>query len=194
MTHAYSPTITASELANRLGSQIKGKVILTTGASPSTLGSSFVHSIATASPSLLILAGRNATKLEKVASKISEANPQVQIRVLELELSSLAAVRDSAAKINAWIDVPHIDVLMNNAGVMAIDFKLSPEGVESQFATNRLGHFLFANLLMDKILAASEPRIVNVSSDGHRLSPMRWGDYNFEVSMNHACPLTADSY
>jgi len=101
MAHTYSPTITASELANKLGSQIKGKVILTTDVSPSTLDSSLVRSLATARPSLLILAGRNATKLEKVASTISVATPQVQIRVLELYLSSLAAVRNSAARINA---------------------------------------------------------------------------------------------
>lgn len=183
MAQTYSPTSTANELANDLASQINGKVVLTTGVSPSTLGSSFVQLIATAQPKLLILAGRNTTKLEKVASTISAAHPRVQIRLLELDLFSLAAVRDSAAKVNAWDDVPHIDILVNNAGVMATEFKLSPEGVESQFATNHLGHFLFANLVMDKILAASEPRIVNVSSDGHRLSPMRWGDHNFEVGI-----------
>lgn len=183
MVHTYSPTTTASELANGLASHIKGKIILTTGVSPSTLGSSFATSIAKAQPALLIIAGRDTTKLEKVAATILEALPQVPIRVLELDLSSLAAVRDSAAKVNAWDDVPHIDVLVNNAGIMATDFRLSENGVESQFATNHMGHFLFTNLIMGKILAANEPRIVNVSSDGHRLSPMRWADYNFEVSM-----------
>ncbi|GAB0147068.1 hypothetical protein EsHS_00007449 [Epichloe bromicola] len=52
---------------------------------------------------------------------------------------------------------------------MATGYKLSPDGFESQFATNHLGHFLFTNLIMDKLLAAEAPRIVNVSSDGHRL-------------------------
>ncbi|KAL2870345.1 uncharacterized protein BJX67DRAFT_378326 [Aspergillus lucknowensis] len=61
---------------------------------------------------------------------------------------------------------------------MATEFALSPERYEDQVAINRLEHFLFTNLIMDKILASPSPRVVNVSSDGHRLSPIRWADYN----------------
>lgn len=67
------------------------------------------------------------------------------------------------SSLDAWDDVPCLD-LVNNAGVMAIDLKLTEDCVESQFATNRLRHFLFTNLIMEKILTASEPRIDDVSS------------------------------
>lgn len=181
MARSYSAKTTASELTSELASEIKDRVILTTGVSPSTLGSTFVESIAKASPAILILAGRNTSKLEKTTSAITALHPHVDIRLLELDLGSLAAVRKSAATVNSWNEVPHIDVLVNNAGIMATDYRLSPEGFESQLATNHLGHFLFTNLIMDKLLAAKSPRVVAVSSDGHRLHPIRWGDYNFRV-------------
>jgi NAD(P)-dependent dehydrogenase (short-subunit alcohol dehydrogenase family) len=64
---------------------------------------------------------------------------------------------------------------------MGIDYTRSPDGVEMTLATNHVGPFLFTNLLMDKLLAAERPRVVVLSSEGHRWSPMRWGDYNFQV-------------
>ncbi|KAI1074547.1 WW domain-containing oxidoreductase [Whalleya microplaca] len=105
--------------------------------------------------------------------------------VLTTDLDSLAAARSAADVVNSWADVPSIDVLINNAGIMAPDFKLSPDGFESQLATNHLGPFLFTNLIMGKILASKSPRIVNVGSDGHRLNPIRWADYNFENGANY---------
>ena len=54
------------------------------------------------------------------------------------------------------------------------------EGIESQFGTNHIGHFLFTNLIMPKILKSKTPRIVNVSSNGHRLGGIRFDDYNFQ--------------
>ncbi|KAK2060032.1 WW domain-containing oxidoreductase [Colletotrichum caudatum] len=181
MPSKYDATATGSGLVNDLASEIKGKVVLTTGVSPGGLGASFVEAIAKASPSVLILAGRSPTKTEKTADNIKAANPDVNTKVLDLDLGSLAAVRKAAETVLSWEDVPFIDVLVNNAGIMAVDYKLTPEGYESQFATNHLAHFLFTNLIIDKVLAAAAPRIVNVSSDGHRLSHIRWDDYNFNT-------------
>jgi NAD(P)-dependent dehydrogenase (short-subunit alcohol dehydrogenase family) len=65
---------------------------------------------------------------------------------------------------------------------MATEYALSAERVESQFATNHLGPFLLTNLIMGKVLAARSPRVVMVASDGHRLSGIRFADYNFDVS------------
>lgn len=183
MATSYDATSTASELVTALARQIKGKIILTTGVSPRTLGATFVETIARAQPALLILAGRDTTKLRRTKEVINAKESQVQTRLLQLDIGSLAAVRKGATEVNSWNDIPHIDVLVNNAGIMATDFALSPDGVESQLATNHLGHFLFANLIMDKILASTSPRVVNISSDGHRLSPIRWGDYNFRVHL-----------
>ncbi|KAL2807724.1 hypothetical protein BJX63DRAFT_436776 [Aspergillus granulosus] len=173
---------TASSLASLYTPYIKNKVILTTGVSPSGLGAVFLHAIVQACPSHLILAGRNTSKVQETARALASEipDPDLKIRILELDLSSLAAVRAAAETVNSWPDVPAIDVLVNNAGIMAVDFALSVDGFESQFATNHLGPWLFTNLIMGKILSAAEPRIVMVSSDGHRLGPVRFWDYNFE--------------
>ncbi|KAL4885683.1 hypothetical protein BJY04DRAFT_180238 [Aspergillus karnatakaensis] len=180
MSSSFNATTTADEIVQYLSSEIKGKVVLTTGPSPTSLGATFVESLAKADPALIILAGRDTTKLQKTVDEISKINSNVPVRLLQLDLGSLAAVREAAAQVNGWDEVPRIDVLVNNAGIMAVPFALSPEGFESQFATNHLGHFLFTNLIIEKLLKAGAPRVVNVSSDGHRLSPIRWGDYNFQ--------------
>lgn len=177
----YNSQTTGSELVGELADSIKGKVILTTGVSPGGLGAHFVDTIAAAKPYLLILAGRSTTKIQKTANDLVKSHPDVKIRLLRLDLISLAAVREAAAEVNSWDDVPHIDVLVNNAGIMAVDYAVSPDGFESHFAANHLGHFLFTNLIMGKILAASKPRVVSVSSDGHRMSPVRFDDLDFHV-------------
>ena len=179
MARLYNAATAADEIAKDLSHEIKGKIILTTGASPASIGATFLKAIASAQPALLILAGRDITKLHQTAQSIYATQAQVPIRFLELVLGSLAAVRKSAAQLNSWHDVPHIDVLVNSAGIMATDYKLSPDGFENQFATYHLGHFLFTNLIMGRILASASPRVVNISSDGHRLNAIRWVDYNF---------------
>ncbi|KAK0610130.1 hypothetical protein B0T17DRAFT_501023 [Bombardia bombarda] len=177
----YTFATPASAIAADLASTIANKTILTTGVSPGGLGAIFAETIAAASPALLILAGRNTTKIQATADAIAKAHPKVKVKLLELDLGSLAAVRKSAAEVNSWDDVPRIDVLVNNAGIMAHPYKLTPEGFESQFGTNHLGHFLFTNLVMGKLLKSEGvPRVVNVSSDGHRLGAVRFHDYNFD--------------
>ncbi|KID81970.1 retinol dehydrogenase 13 [Metarhizium guizhouense ARSEF 977] len=168
---------TASFLAQHCAAQIKGKVILTTGVSPSTLAAVFVRAIAKSQPALLILAGRNMEKVQETAKALEAEN--VKVRTLELNLGSIKDVRVAAATVNGWADVPYIDVLVNNAGVMAIDYGVSPEGNENHLAINHLGPFLFTNLIMAKVLASASPRVVTVSSDGHRLCPIRFDDVDF---------------
>ncbi|KAL7925674.1 hypothetical protein ACQKWADRAFT_318759 [Trichoderma austrokoningii] len=175
----YNASTTGDDLLKDLSGEIYGKVIVTTGVTMGSLGATFVQTIAKAQPAVLILAGRCLNKMQATTDAIKAAHPNVDIRTVQLDLTSLAAVREAAATINSWKDVPHIDVLVNNAGIMGTDFKLTVDGYEQQFASNHLGHFLFTNLLMDKLLAAKAPRIVSVSSEAHRLSPIRWSDYNF---------------
>ncbi|RDW80305.1 retinol dehydrogenase 13 [Coleophoma cylindrospora] len=174
---------TASSLAQHYAPQIEGKVVLTTGVSPSTLGAVFVHAIAKSKPALLILAGRNMAKVQETAKALDAEN--VKTRTLELNLGSLTDVRAAAATVNGWADVPYIDVLVNNAGVMALDYGVSPEGHENHLAINHLGPFLFTNLIMDKVLASATPRVVMVSSDGHRLCPIRFDDVNFKEGKSY---------
>lgn len=178
----------AHVLVQNYASHIKGKVILTTGVSTGSLGSHFVQSSAAAEPRCLILAGRNRSKIQQTADEIKASHPNVETRLLEIDLASLDSIRQAAAQINSWDDIPAIDVVVNNAAIMATEYALS-EGVESQFATNHLGPFLLTNLIMGKVLAARSPRVVMVASDGHRLSGIRFADYNFDVSGASSCVL-----
>ena len=127
------------------------------------------------------LAGRGAEVT--IAARDTEAGARVaadidgNVRVARLELTDLASVR---AFVDAW-DGP-LDVLVNNAGVMAIQqLELTDSGLEKQFATNHLGHFALAVGLHDALTAAEgEARIVSVSSRGHLFSPVVFEDINFE--------------
>ena len=181
MPPSFTAETTAEEVVQHLSSEIHGKVVLTTGVSPGSLGAHFVQAIAAAKPKLLVLAGRNAQKVQETVQAIAAQSPHVPIRVLELNLGSLKHVRDAADAVNAWEEP--IDVLVNNAGIMAADYGTTPDGFESQFGTNHLGPWLFTNLIMDKLLSSpSGGRVVNVSSDGYRLSQIRFHDYDFHVS------------
>lgn len=171
---------TGSKVAQTLSSQIKEKTILTTGVSPNSLGAEFVKTIAAHSPKLLILAGRDALKIAQTTEDIKSSHPDVPTRTLVLDLSSQKQIREAAAEVNNYDE--NIDVLVNNAAVMASPYGTTSDGLETQFGTNHIGHFLFTNLIVDKILASPSPRVVNVSSDGHRLSPIRWDDLGFDVS------------
>ncbi|QGI58133.1 hypothetical protein CEK26_000261 [Fusarium fujikuroi] len=175
----HSASTTTNDLVNGYADVIKGKTILTTGVTPNSLGATFILETTSKSPSLLILAGRNASKLQEMSEAITKANPSVKTRSLVVDLGSLASVRKAAEEVNSWNDVPSIDVVVNNAGVMAIPYTKSVDGYEMQFAICHLGHFLLTNLIMDKILASESPRVVNISSNGHSLGPIRFADPHF---------------
>lgn len=110
----------------------------------------------------------------------------MKIDALVLDLSSQKSVRRAASEFNST--AAKLDILINNAGIMAVPGRtLSEEGIELQFATNHVGHFLFTNLVLEKLRVAANQatvlgatRIINVSSNGHRFSPIRFDDWNFE--------------
>lgn len=171
----------ASTIAADNASHIAGKIVLTTGVTQGGLGATFVEEIAKHSPALLILAGRSLSKVQATADKIKShpASVDVQVRILHLDLGSQKQIREAAKEV---LDYPedHIDVLVNSAAAMGGPYSTTPEGIEMQFGTNHIGHFLFTNLIMPKILASKAPRIVNVSSIGHRFSGVRFDDVNFQ--------------
>jgi len=99
------------------------------------------------------------------------------IELVEMDLASLKSVRAAAGQVNAKGE--NFDLVIANAGVMAIPTKtLTPDGFETQFGTNHLGHFVFVN----RIAALFKPgaRLVNLSSAGHRYSDVNLEDPNFE--------------
>jgi NAD(P)-dependent dehydrogenase (short-subunit alcohol dehydrogenase family) len=111
------------------------------------------------------------SKLQESIDALKEKFPSVDYRALEINLSSQKSVRAAAAELLSWSDVPAIDILVDSAGVMNIPERtLSEDGIEIHFATNYIGHYLFAYLIMPKLIEASrktrkgETRMVNVSS------------------------------
>ena len=178
MVTGYNNKTKATEVASNLASHIAGKVILTTGVTPNGLGAFFVETIAKHNPALLILAGRSASKVQATADRIKSTSPDVETRIVILDLASQAQIRDAAKQVLGYPEP--IDVVVNSAGIMAGPYALTKEGIESQFGSNHIGHFLFTNLIMSKILESKSPRIVNVSSNGHALGPVRFDDYNFQ--------------
>jgi NAD(P)-dependent dehydrogenase (short-subunit alcohol dehydrogenase family) len=134
-------------------------------------------------PALIVLAGRAISKCEETANSLKLQSPGVKLRMLEIDLASQASVRKAAAQVNAYDE--SINILINNAAVMAIPTRtMTKDGIECQFGTNYIGHFLFTNLIMPKLLAGGRDgcaRIINVSSKGYVHSPVRLDDYNFEV-------------
>ena len=138
----------ASDLSDQ-----SGKRYLITGAT-SGIGKEAARELARAGASVTI-AARDLAKAEKVKSELSSS----RVDLLELDLTDLESVRSAARKIDY-----KIDVLILNAGIMAIPFRTTKDGFEMQIGTNHLGHFAFAGLIKNHI----QERVVSVSSQAHR--------------------------
>ena len=98
--------------------------------------------------------------------------------IIRLDLASLASVRECAKTFT--FRYKKLDILINNAGIMVPPYLLTSDGFELQFGVNYLGHFLLTNLLLPKLEAADEGRVVNVSSMGHTLHRFNLDDLNFK--------------
>ena len=135
------------------------KKAIITGAS-SGLGLENAKALAKLGYSLTLVA-RGEARLVKAADSLREMFPDVSIKEQVLDISNLDLVREFAK------GVTDVDLLVNNAGLMGPDFKLSIEGIESQMATNHIGHFLLTALLWSK-LDRVDGRVVSLSSVVHR--------------------------
>ncbi|XP_047080488.1 short-chain dehydrogenase TIC 32, chloroplastic-like isoform X3 [Lolium rigidum] len=148
-----------------------GLTAIVTGAS-SGIGAETARVLA-ARGAHVVMAARNVAAADSVRQAVLAATPAATLDVMELDLSSMASVRKFAADFNAK-GLP-LNILVNNAGLLATSFTLSKDGIEMQFATNHVGHFLLTHLLLETMKKTScesnvEGRIVNVSSVGHRFT------------------------
>ncbi|CAK5269016.1 unnamed protein product [Mycena citricolor] len=161
---------TAEDVATAFADYIKGKNVIVTGTSINGIGFEAARVIAKYA-NLVVITGYNEERLKLAESAIKKEVPQANIRILILDLSSLAAVRAAAAQVNAYKEPIH--VLINNAAAPVAPLKLTVDGLERQMATDHFGPFLFTALITSKILAARTenftPRVVFVSSIGHSL-------------------------
>jgi NAD(P)-dependent dehydrogenase (short-subunit alcohol dehydrogenase family) len=131
----------------------------------------------------VVLAVRNLDKGKDAAARITATGPRGEVALQELDLTSLDSVRATARQLRS--DYDHIDLLINNAGVMYTPKSTTKDGFELQFGTNHLGHFAFTGLLLDRLLPVAGSRVVTVSSIGHRiLADIHFDDLQWERSYN----------
>ncbi|KAK4500828.1 hypothetical protein PRZ48_009020 [Zasmidium cellare] len=167
-----------NDLAREYAASVRGKTILITGVTAKSIGAAFVLGIAATSPKLIILAGRTKAKVEQTGKDLEAAHPTIPWRLLELDLADQDQIRRAAGEVVRYEEI--IDVLVLNAGVMSTPWSTTKQGIEMQFGVNHVRYFLFANLIIPKILKSPAPRVVLTTSDGHRLSPIRFYDHNFD--------------
>lgn len=129
---------------------------------------------------MIILVGRSLAKAQDAIKAIKEASADTRVKFVEADLASLKSVRRAAETILDDDEIPRIDVVINNAGVMACPYTLTEDNIELQLAASLTGHFVLTNKIMPKILAAGAgSRIVLVSSTAHRYRPFNLEDPNF---------------
>lgn len=153
-----------------------GKVAIVTGAN-SGLGLVTARELAKMGAHV-VLACRNQAKGKAAKQSIDALNPAGKVEVMELDLANLDVVRSFAKKFKAHHKT--LDILCNNAGVMAIPFQKTANGFEMQFGTNHYGHFALTALLIDRILKTNSARIINVSSLAHLTGFMDFENINGE--------------
>lgn len=150
-----------------IDADLSGRVALVTGAT-SGLGRAAATELAHLG-STVILVGRSSDKTARVAEAIIGESGNSDVRTEVADLSSMAQIRALAARVQG-----PLHLLVNNAGVLLAERSETPEGFETTFATNLLGHFLLTNLLIDKLEAPA--RIINVSSGGMYTQRIRVDD------------------
>lgn len=126
----------------------------------------------------VVMACRNAAKAAAALESVKTSATGPAPEVVALDLASLASVTGCAAELSDRLD--RIDVLLNNAGIMAVPKGKTVDGFESQLGTNHLGHFALTGRLLPMLLAAPAPRVVNVSSNAHKFGRLHLDDLFFE--------------
>ena len=159
---------------------LKGKTVVITGANTG-IGKETAVDLA-ARGARVIIGCRNLEKGKEAMKEIQERSGNQNVFLEKLDLASLESVRSFADKI--LNSEPRLDILINNAGVMACPYQKTEDGFEMQFGVNHLGHFLLTLLLLDRIKRSQPSRVINVSSSGHRFGSgkIKFDDIHHEKS------------
>jgi NAD(P)-dependent dehydrogenase (short-subunit alcohol dehydrogenase family) len=157
---------------------LTGRRFVITGAA-SGLGRESARALAAHGASVTLLA-RSRERAEGAVAEVAAAVPGADLEPGVADLGDLDSIRAFAESYSGGEDV--VDVLINNAGVMACPFGQTANGFETQFGTNHLGHFLLTALLYPALQAAEQPRVVTLTSAGHSRADVDLEDPNFERS------------
>ena len=161
---------------------LTGKVMIVTGAN-SGIGYEAAREFARKGAQT-ILACRSMDKAQLALDRIQIEIPDAQAEIMQLDLASLESVRQFAEAFKAKYD--RLDVLLNNAGIMMVPYGETKDGFERQFGTNHLGHFALTGLLIDLLSETPGSRVVNVSSNGHRIGKMNFDNLMYEGGKNYS--------
>lgn len=159
---------------------VAGKVAIITGANT---GIGKQTAIGLAKYGLhVVLACRDLNRAEAARRDIINITGNPNITCMQLNLSSFKSIRKFADEFSAT--GMNLDILINNAGVMAVGRQTTEDGLEEHIGINHFGHFLLTMLLLKRLIASTPSRIINVSSWGHRLVKFNRDDLNSEKSYN----------
>ncbi|MEY2457336.1 MAG: hypothetical protein QOK06_2430 [Acidimicrobiaceae bacterium] len=158
------------------GVDLTGTAVLVTGASVG-LGEETTRALASRGASVT-MAVRDLGRGDAAVERIRSGVPDADIELRELDLASFASIRAFASSFLAEHD--RLQVLIDNAGVMACPQGTTADGFETQFGTNHLGHFLLTTLLLPALLAGAPSRVVVLTSAGHKMSDVDLEDPSFE--------------
>ena len=122
----------------------------------------------------VLMACRNPAKAQDALATIRAAVPNANAELVSLDLASLSSIEAAADDVASRVQT--LDLLINNAGVMAIPKATTADGFEMQFGTNHLGHFALTGRLLPLLRAGKDPRVINVSSTAHKSGTMRFED------------------
>ncbi|WP_334666455.1 oxidoreductase, partial [Streptomyces cyaneofuscatus] len=153
-----------------------GRVAVVTGAN-SGLGLATARALARRG-GRVILAVRDEERGRRAVADITAGQPGAELEVRRLDLADLDSVRAFSDALHA--DRPRLDLLVNNAGVMAPPRSSGAQGHELQFAANHLGHFALTGLLLDLLERGQDPRVTTVTSVNHRKARLDFGNLNGE--------------
>jgi NAD(P)-dependent dehydrogenase (short-subunit alcohol dehydrogenase family) len=162
---------TAADVADQ-----SGRTAIVTGAN-SGLGIVTATALARRGATV-VLACRDVGKAERAARLIGAEGGRGRVEVVRTDLASLSSIRAAAGDLRSTYS--QVDLLINNAGVMAVPYERTEDGFELTLATNHFGHFALTGLLLDRLLTTAGSRIVTVSSVAHRRGLVRFDDLQSE--------------